>query len=228
MVRVLFQATTLRASLAQELYATLFSQGKPGNLLGTTWGWARPYECWEGYSWPARGGWPASLPKGSHHRPGLGSGESSSKYLKAVRFFWWIFIDFAQKTDKIHLVDICFQLLVTFSQDCFSGGCCSLSYTFQWISGGQWANAGFAGPLWFWGRWNDCKGCFIHVQTASHSWSDSLPAMTGFPYQWLWAIPDQLLPTSKPGKLCFIFFSTRKVSCQEIFKCKPWGEKKGF
>lgn len=36
MVRVLFQATTLRASLAQELYATLFSQGKPGNLLGTT------------------------------------------------------------------------------------------------------------------------------------------------------------------------------------------------
>lgn len=161
MVRVLFQATTLRASLAQELYATLFSQGKPGNLLGTTWGWARPYECWEGYSWPARGGWPASLPKGSHHRPGLGSGESSSKYLKAVRFFWWIFIDFAQKTDKIHLVDICFQLLVTFSQDCFSGGCCSLFYTFQWISGGQWANAGFAGPLWFWGRWNDCNGgCF--------------------------------------------------------------------
>lgn len=59
------------------------------------------------------------------------------KYLKAVRFFWWIFIDFAQKTDKIHLVDICFQLLVTFSQDCFSGGCCSLSYTFQWISGAQ-------------------------------------------------------------------------------------------
>lgn len=63
------------------------------------------------------------------------------------------------------------------------------------------------------------------LQTASHSWSDSLPAKTGFPYQWLWAIPDQLLPTSKPARLCFIFFSTRKVCCQETFRCKPWGEE---
>ena len=169
---------------------------------------------------------PLHCPRDRTTGQALGSGESSSKYLKAVDGCRIFLVDshrFCPGNNRQNT-----HLLPT-PGDLFS-------WLFLWWlllfvlyismdSGGQWANAGFAGPLWFWGRWNDCKGCFIHVQTASHSWSDSLPAMTGFPYQWLWAIPDQLLPTSKPGKLCFIFFSTRKVSCQEIFRCKTWGEE---